>query len=112
MRFWEAVKAQVCLIVARQANSAWWLAAQGLGGARSRPHVPASIEGLQPGDDVVNHGNRIEIYFDFHYGEPLENFEPTLPGVRQVGLDPHWARRKCQPHRSDGVVDVLIGRSK
>jgi hypothetical protein len=40
--------------------------------------------------NLIQGGNSIEIYFDFHYGDKVQNINPNLPGARKVQLADKW----------------------
>lgn len=104
--FLETVKAQVCLVVARKGNDV----ARGTGFLVAPDLILTCrhvLKQFQPGDDVVKNGSRIEVYFDFFYGEPVNDVGLTLPGAQKVGLAAEWHIASADLIDPDGVIGAL-----
>ena len=104
--FLRFVKRQVCLIVSRKGNNGPVTRGTGfLIGPDLVLTCRHVLKSFAPADDVGTNGSRIEIYFDFFYGEPVDNLSPNLPEARLVKLDHAWHVTSC----SDAVPDGLVG---
>jgi hypothetical protein len=52
-------------------------------------------------------GSHVELYFDFLYGEPVENIGPDLPHARKVGLEKKWIAVDRDHIDPDGIEGQL-----
>jgi hypothetical protein len=106
--FLGAVKSQVCLIVSRNGRAP---AVRGTGFLVG-PNLVLTCRHVLKAfpdtcEDVRADGRRIELFFDFHEGDPVENVGPNLPRARKVGLAPKWRLGGCDSTEPDGVPDPL-----
>jgi hypothetical protein len=70
------------------------------------------MNSFEPTDDVGANGNRVEIYFDFFYGEPVDDLSPNLPDARLVRLDQAWHVASRTDTAPDGLVGGLTAADK
>jgi hypothetical protein len=104
--FLELVMRQVCLIVSRLGNGAAVVCGTGfLIGPDLVLTCRHVLKNLAPTADPHADGNRVEIYFDFLHGEPVDRLSPSLPGAKLVSLDHVW-HVASDP---DAVPDGLTG---
>src|SRR5262249_6971879 len=88
--FLKSVKRHVCLIVSRGPDGrvvrgTGFLVAPSL--VLTCQHV---LESFPEPPSVFPNGSCIELYFDFYYGEPVDDVGPHLPHARKVGLAEKW----------------------
>jgi hypothetical protein len=104
--FTELVMRQVCLIVSRLGDDGDLVCGTGFLIAPDLVltcrHV---LKRLLPAADPNANGNRVEVYFDFLHGEPVNRLSPELPGAKLVKLDRAW-HVASDP---DAVPDGLTG---
>lgn len=104
--FLELVMRQVCLIVSRLGNGGAVVCGTGfLIGPDLVLTCRHVLKNLAPAADPHSDGNRVEIYFDFLHGEPVDRLSPSLPGAKLVTLDHVW---HVASH-PDAVPDGLTG---
>jgi hypothetical protein len=104
--FLELVMRQVCLIVSRYGDGGPIVRGTGfLVGPDLVLTCRHVLRSLAPADNPHTKGNRVEIYFDFFDGEPVDRLSPNLPGAKLATLNPAW-HVASQP---DTVPDGLTG---
>jgi Trypsin-like peptidase domain len=106
--FLRTVKRKVCLIVSRTSKNGPVVRGTGFLVAPSLvltcEHVLKDFTALEAFPD----GSSIELYFDFFYGDPVEDVGPSPPGARRICLAKDW-RREYRPHiRPDGLEGRLV----
>jgi Trypsin-like peptidase domain len=107
--FLKTVKRCVCLIVSRPTEKSRVMRGTGFLVAPSLvltcDHV---LKGFpRPLPDQLPEGSCIELYFDFLYGEPVENVSPALPHARKVGLASNWVAVSSGHIVPDGIEGEL-----
>jgi hypothetical protein len=107
--FLRTVKRCVCLIVSRPNENGGVMRGTGFLVAPSLvltcDHV---LKGFpRPLPDELPEGSCIELYFDFLYGEPVENVSPALPHARKVGLARNWVVVSSGHIDPDGIEGEL-----
>jgi hypothetical protein len=107
--FLRTVKRCVCLIVSRPRENGpvtrgtGFLVAPGL--VLTCYHVLRGFP--RPLPEEQPEGSRVELYFDFLYGEPVENISPDIPHARKVGLEKKWIAVGCDYIDPDGIEGQL-----
>jgi hypothetical protein len=106
--FLRTVKRQVCLIVSRKGKGGGIVRGTGfLIAPRLVLTCEHVLKDFTPLDDFPD-GSCIELYFDFYYGDPVENVGPSPPGARRVSLAKKWRvehRRHILPDGLEGQLD-------
>lgn len=102
--FLTAVRRQVCLIVVRTA--AGGPIARGTGFLVAPSYVLTCRHVLNLPKPLPP-GARVELYFDFFRGEPVEDVGQVPPQSRKVGLADDWYDVSSNPTDPDGVVGEL-----
>lgn len=106
--FLESVKRQVCLIVSRLGNNGAVVCGTGfLIGPDLVLTCRHVLRDLAPAADPYANGNRVEIYFDFLRGEPVDRLSPNLPGAKLVTLNHMWHVASHPESVPDGLTGEL-----
>lgn len=106
--FLDAVKGRVCLIVSRRGDAGPIVRGTGfLVGPDLILTCKHVLKSFPQNEDVTANGNRIEVVFDFHYGEPVEQVEQNVPLTRKVGLHKNWHVASSSDVNPDGLLGVL-----
>jgi hypothetical protein len=105
--FLDAARSQVCLIVARNgagpaARGTGFLVAPDL--VLTCQHV---LKDFPKGSDIRAADRRVELYFDFFEGDPVEDVNPVLPLARKAGLHAAWHVEGCNGTEPDGLLGEL-----
>lgn len=107
--FLDAVKGRVCLIVSRRGDAGPIVRGTGfLVGPDLILTCRHVLKSFPHNEDVTANGNRIEVHFDFHHGDPIEQVGQAVSITRKVGLHANW-------HVSSGrdtVPDGMLGELK
>lgn len=106
--FLRNVKRQVCLIVCRNGPNGVPVRGTGfLVGPRLVLTCEHVLSAFWAHNAIPADGSRVEIYFDFYYGDPVENVGPALPHARKVGLANAWRVEQRRHTRPDGIEGPL-----
>jgi len=102
--FLLSVKRHVCLIVSRQGNNGPVVRGTGfLVGPDMVLTCRHVLKSFPKDADVAANGSRIEVYFDFYRGEPVDGVGPHLPQARKVALATVWHVESCDDTVPDGL---------
>jgi hypothetical protein len=104
--FLTSTKSRVCLIVSRNGAGpatcgTGFLVAPDL--VLTCRHV---LKSFPDGCDIHADDRRIELYFDFHQGDPVQNVGPNLPLARKVGLAKSWLVASGDATDPDGMIKL------
>ncbi len=106
--FLEEVKGRVCLIVSRRGDAGSIIRGTGfLVGPDLILTCKHVLKSFPENEDVTANGNRIEIFFDFHHGAPVEQVEQDIPLTRKVGLHKNWHVASGSDVNPDGLLGEL-----
>jgi Trypsin-like peptidase domain len=106
--FLDLVMRQVCLIVSRLGDGGALVCGTGfLVGPDLVLTCRHVLKNLSPAADPYADGNRVEIYFDFLHGEPVDRLSPNLPGAKLVTLDHAWHVASYPDAVPDGLTGEL-----
>ena len=108
--FSESVKYRVCLVLSRESSASG--VRRGTGFLVGPDLVLTCRHVLRdflfpPQCDVHKNGGRIEIYFDFMDGNPIDDFDPDMPGIRKVDLHADWHVASSEETNLDGKTGNL-----
>ena len=111
--FLTSTKSRVCLIVSPRRGQVRPHVAQGFSShadlVLTCRHV---LKSFPDGCDIHADDRRVELYFDFHQGDPVQNIGPNLPLARKVGLAKSWLVASCDATDPDGMIGELTLEDK
>jgi hypothetical protein len=106
-QFLTDVTGQICLIVSRNGTGKVLVGTGFLVGPNLVLTCRHVLDHICDNADITGNGSRIEIYFDFDLGEPVETLSPDLPLARKVMLDPNWRVASGTVAKPDGLDTEL-----
>jgi hypothetical protein len=105
--FLTSTKSRVCLIVSRNGAGPATSGTGFLVGPDLVLTCRHVLKTFPDGCDIHADDRRIELYFDFHQGDPVQNVGPNLPLARKVGLDKSWLVASGAATEPDGMLGPL-----
>lgn len=110
--FLTAIKNQVCLIVSRRGRDIPTVGTGFLVGPDLVLTCHHVLKGFQQGANAKEDGTTMEIYFDFHRGEPVKEIGGILVSARKVKPAEKWFVAECISTEPDGVKGCLAPPDK
>lgn len=104
-KFVNSVQGQICLIVSRNGAAGSKLGTGFLIGPDLVLTCRHVLSGFPNACDIHADGRRVELYFDFNEGNPVEDVNANPAFARKATLHANWHVDSCTDTDPDGMLD-------